>query len=92
MPFTSSSLAPSGRRRPGSVAHHEDLSRCGQLSLPTRNALVFSRRIPLPRVRDRAAGGYQLLECTCPSQVLTDLTVRLRISFMNRLRRDECAA
>lgn len=47
------------------------------------DALVFSRRIPLPRAAIVLPAGYQLLECTMPSQVLTDPDGRLRISFMN---------
>jgi hypothetical protein len=53
------------------------------------NALVFSRRIPLPRTAILLPAGYQLLECTMPSQVLTDPDGRLRISFMNQMPGDQ---
>jgi len=53
------------------------------------NALVFSRRIPLPRTAILLPAGYQLLECTMPSQVLTDPDGRLRISFLNQMPGDQ---
>lgn len=47
-------------------------------------ALVFNRRIPLPRAAIVLPAGYQVQACNIPSQVLQDADGRIRVSFMQQ--------
>ncbi|HEY2150512.1 MAG TPA: hypothetical protein VGH34_06885 [Vicinamibacterales bacterium] len=48
------------------------------------DAIVFSRNIGLPRATFVLPAGYQLTECNVPSQVLSDASGRVRVSFMHQ--------
>ncbi len=48
------------------------------------DGLVFDRAIPIRRAAIILPPGYQLTECTVPSQVLADADGRIRVSFMNQ--------
>ena len=48
------------------------------------DGLVFDRAIPIRRVAILLPAGYQLTECSVPSQVLMDPDGRLRVTFMHQ--------
>ena len=48
------------------------------------DGLIFERSIGLPRGAFILPAGYQLTECTLPSQVLSDPDGRIRVSFMRQ--------
>src|SRR5262249_7952709 len=45
---------------------------------------VFSRSIGLRRAAFVLPAGFQLIECTVPSQVVSEADGRVRVSFMNQ--------
>jgi hypothetical protein len=47
--------------------------------------IVFKRSIGLPRAAFVLPAGYQLTECSVPSQVLSEADGRVRVSFMNQM-------
>jgi hypothetical protein len=48
------------------------------------DAIVFDRSIGLRRAAFVLPAGYQLLECSVPSQVLSEPDGRIRVTFMNQ--------
>ena len=48
------------------------------------DTIVFSRSIGLRRAAFVLPAGFQLLECSVPSQVLSEPDGRIRVSFMNQ--------
>jgi len=48
------------------------------------DAIVFSRSIALRRAAFILPAGFQLVECNVPSQVLSEVDGRIRVSFMHQ--------
>jgi len=48
------------------------------------DTIVFSRSVGLRRAAFVLPAGFQLLECSVPSQVLSEADGRIRVSFMNQ--------
>jgi len=47
------------------------------------NTVVFNRRLSIPRNKVILPGGYEVVACNVPSQVLTEPDGRISVSFMN---------
>jgi hypothetical protein len=48
------------------------------------SGLIFDRAVPIRHAAILLPAGYQLTECSVPSQVLADPDGRIRVSFMNQ--------